>query len=475
MMIGDKMLASAIHQQRDTPERYAMIVFEDQIFGRQYLRGFRKTLDEKLKEILDGNGHLPSPEREQRLPGSKLADIIDFLNESIQPNSNEPTPQDNIKKYIAHCLEKSMRIALRTWNSQENQDFTFVVTTLSTLEGGKSRFCWKNGSTLNQDSSNEFLVFWCMDTDGLQLDMKHLNKAQSLNVKPLCPFFETGVKKALRFHLPQNTVQRRLLKKSATTNGLMGSGQFLTTMGDYEGTDHFFLLLSPNAEALQYRLTEDSVSHLSKKLSCDYPDAPKGPKHGTQLFLHMSLLSSKPGLSPSSKAIFRDPPAVIKRVASEMNIAVTWDDGNIESVHAYIRSVQDSWKVSDLTSAGLYVNKGETRPKKKIFPIPRLPIAPQIKIEEMVSVFKWSTTLSPLNGKDKKNRTVVSAWTDDLHRCNGKTKIAMFNGNPLENQGDSDRAARHRELLLRYGENCYGGFQPCQRIVKNKLRCADHT
>ena len=489
MMIGDKMPPSSIHQQRDTPERYAMIVFEDQIFNRQYLgKGFRRTMYEKFHEILGGEGFLPPDlSNEQKLPASKLVQTIAFLTSSIQHNSNEPTPRDNVLKYIVHCLEMSMRIALRTWNSKGNQDTSFLVTTLTNLQKGKSRFRWKNDSTLNQDSSNEFLVFWCMDTDGLHLDVEHLNKARSLNVTPLCPFFESSVK-SLRYHLPQNTVSRRLLKKSknffppVTNNGLKGSGPFLEMMGGYEGTDHFFLFLTPNAEALQYQLTEASVSKLRKYLTRDYPnrdypDVPK-PIHGTDLFLHLSLLSSEDDLNPNSKAAFRDRLAVVEHLTSDKKMALTWDRENIESLHASIRPKND-WEVSALISAGLYVNKGQikpkTKPKNKLFPIKKSELAPQIKIEEMVSVFKWSTTLSSSYGRDKKDPCIVSAWTDDLNRCNGKTKIPMMKVDSEARQVDPDRAERQRDLLLKYGENCYGGFQPCQRIVKNKLRCVDHT
>ena len=490
MMIGDKMPPSAIHQQRDTPERYAMIVFEDMIFTKQYLAGFRDKLIEKFRQISDGEADPPSASYEPKLSAQDLTQIIDFLRSSIQPNSIKPTPVENVRKYISHCLEGSMQIALRRWNSEEGQGCTFVVTTLACLQQRNSKFTWDGYSMLNQDSSNEFLVFWCMDTDGLRLDMKHLNHASSLNVTPLTPFFESSVEKSLRYHLPQNSKQRRSLMKStnyvrsAFTKKSKASEHFLTTISDYEGTDHFFLLLSPNAEALQYKLEEESISTLTNALNRDYPEAPNGPKHGTELFLHMSLLSSKTNLSSISKAVFRNPSALVDHLISEKKLAITWDGGNIGLVHSYILANNgQSWEVTDLTSAGLYVNKGAKRLKKQMnkfvplkkFPINKPTVAPQVKIEEMVSVFKWSTTLSSSYGRDKKDPCIVSAWTDDLNRCNGKTKIPMMKDDSEARQVDPDRAKRQRNLLLKYGENCYGGFQPCQRIVKNKLRCADHT
>ena len=468
-----------------------MIVFEDQIFGTEYLgKTFKKRLNKKFREIFGGKATPPSVRDEAKLSATKLTEIIAFLTLSIQPDSNKPSPSENVRKYISHCLERSMQIALRTWNSKEGQKCTFVVTTLACLQQGRSRFTWKHHSYSNQDSSNEFLVFWCMDTDGLRLDMKHLNEAGSLNVTPLSPFFESTVDKSLRYHLPQNTKQRRTLMKSTnyipltTRNDFNASDHFLSTMSDYEGTDHFFLLLRPNAEALQYKLQEASILALANTLNRDYPEVPKGPKHGTELFLHMSLLSSDTNLSPNSKALFLDPSALVEHLTSERKLALTWDDGNIESIHAYIRPKNDStWSVTELISAGLYVNKGVTEFKEqnnKLIPVKEFPVkkpteAPQIKIEEMVSVFKWSTTLSSSYGRGEKNPSIVSAWTDDLYRCNGKTKIPMVKDDLGKNQLDSDRAERQRGLLQKYGENCYGGFQPCHRIVKNKLRCADHT
>ena len=350
-------------------------------------------------------------------------------------------------EYLLQCLDYCYSIVRSLWTAERGFETIIEISPLSDVDAEKHPLT--NPEDYNFQSDMPQLVFWCLDTDGLQLNQKVLNHQNShVSVKPLRDFIYSEdkaapkKKKRLRFmQVPQNLSTRRNLSHITKNNGIQNS------------TDHFIILLHPNAEALNYSMRSESKEKLKRHITNENAVwKKKKTMHGTKVFIGISLLlkNSEVHVQPTFKEGILD--LVQQLFLQNDALSHSWNEDDEKEFLKFVRPNADDFNTYErnVLSGSLYIKKD----RRGNFPLMKIRTRVKQPMKDLLTVFKWTTSVN--------KKTVSRIWSEP-HRCNGKTKI------PLHPDFVS------KEILDKYGTNVYGGFKPCQRIVKNKLRCRDHT
>ena len=236
---------------------------------------------------------------------------------------------------------------------------------------------------------------------------------------------------------------------------------------EYKGTDHFFILLSPNAEILSYDLNNESrevlESYFSNETYQYYVNKNLREGDAVKTFVTHSRMSANRKMYPI-EFIPEMHEHIMELFLSGNSLVNSWTESSMNNFFRLVRPVNPNHNQGSYLSAGIYLKKREiltnSGKKKLVYPLPKAEKLDTLPLSENLSFHKLTINLdSSVDNEDSPSR--VTAWCEP-HRCNGKTKIPL----------DPDRVST--EILERYGTDVYGGFQPCQRIVKYKLRCRDH-
>jgi len=175
-------------------------------------------------------------------------------------------------------------------------------------------------------------------------------------------------------------------------------------------------------------------------------------KHGTRVFIGIAMLLKNSSTTPFPMIKEGMIDSVQQLFLSSEVPYHCWTEHNAEDFLTYVGNAPNCQQEyqNNILSASLYVKKNN---KKNQFPLS--PILERINepIQDRMNLFKWTSCI------DEQSASMI--WSEP-HRCNGKTMIPLHPDHVSE------------EILENYGRNVYGGFKPCQRIVKNSLRCWDH-
>ena len=220
-----------------------------------------------------------------------------------------------------------------------------------------------------------------------------------------------------------------------------------------DSTDHFLIMLHPNAEVLEYSMDDESKIKLKSHITKENVKFKKGKfKHGTKVYIGIGLLLKNSNSEPNP--VFRGEmlPSVQKLFLNDKLLSHSFSDANEDEFLKYVKPDprRKNRYEGNVLAGSFYIKKGT---KKNIFPLKKSKTKTNQQIGDILTVFKWT------NCVDEDSTSMV--WSEP-HRCNGKTMI------PLHPDYVSE------DILEKYGRDVYGGFKPCQRIVKNTLRCWDH-
>ena len=425
-----------------------------------------------------------------------LSDKIQQLNQEkkIMLSEGNLTDSNNID-YVSECLTKCYLIIESLWTKERDFDSVIEISSLANLE--KSEHPLKKPEMFNFDSSMPHLVFWCLDTDGLLLTEKELNQQGHISVKPLRDFLFSADKMETSYQNKVRYIQHS--QKIHSKNNVYSQ--------DVNSTDHFMILLHPNAEILEYCMSPSSKERLSS-LSTQQDvyfkkvNGVQKRKHGTKVYIGVGLQTRNSKSVPNPE-ICEDSIQTVQTLFLENDVmAHSWNGDDVDEFLSLVKPIEITHEeyVGNVVSASLYLKK-TPRFKKNRFPLNKMTLFSlferfletieanqrsryqniwneyrgQIKdsnqpFELMKRLFDvnfetFMPTRSPLNlfkwtsCIDEESASMV--WSEP-HRCNGKTMIPLHPDHVSE------------EILEKYGRDVYGGFKPCQRIVKNTLRCWDH-
>lgn len=464
-------MQDSLHNQRTAIEVYSFLIFEDQIFNNNYLRKTRKRLVARLSESPFNMSNLERvyglpPYVDLELSSLQIFELMDWFKSEIQGYETSQ-PITKRLQYILFCLEKGVEHTESIWGDKNKFTIQYSISILSSVDGQKSilnarknnphKYSSRPQDTNFQKYDSPQLAFWCVDTDGLSLDTTSLNIGRKTSVGPLQRFFDPSKKHSEKL----NRIEKFCHHPQRVSNDV--EFPIKNNMNDfsYGGTDHFVILLTPNLEICSYSLRGNSKSILRRNLEMTHKLGDK-MVIGFDAFIGNSRLSSSSSLPQALQLNPNSYNEILQLFLNSDSISHNWSSDNMDEFLAFVQPRAGFDKLGGpYIEAGLYLKKGlKGKDGKGIFPIYPNNTSIVSKISDHINVYKWTTNVK----KNKINSKVInrfSAWGEP-HRCNGKTKIPL----------DPDRVST--EILERYGTDVYGGFQPCQRIVKYKLRCRDH-
>jgi len=214
-----------------------------------------------------------------------LADCLSNLKRMIQ-SVDFRTNYSGIRKleYLLKCLEYCNDVIRLLWNSERGYETMIEISPLTDVDNLKHPL--RAPEQFNFDSGMPQLVFWCLDTDGLQLNHSVLNHQRShVTVKPLRNFVFSGKK---------ITTMNKKLAYYQHPQYLSSESRYFQSQGNYGriSTDHFIILLHPNAEILTHSMHEESKDRLRNYLTNESIVYKKGGlrKHGTRVFIGIAML-----------------------------------------------------------------------------------------------------------------------------------------------------------------------------------------
>ena len=457
MKDGGRTIMSNIHAQFvKSPARIFLILEDKKLYDEAFWEEILYPNIEQRKEIDFSNLtsyqirlDCSSANEFMSIPDSipSLADCLSNLKRMIQ-SVDFRTNYPGIRKleYLLKCLEYCNDVIRLLWNSEHGYETMIEISPLTDVDNVKHPL--RVPEQFNFDSGMPQLVFWCLDTDGLQLNQNVLNHQRShVTVKPLRNFvFSSEKKKSMKKKLAYYQHPQYL---SAQTRYTQSHNKFERT-----STDHFIILLHPNAEVLSYSMHTESKRKLGYWLNNENVVYKKGgiTKHGTRVYIGIALLVKNSSGTPTPTLKEEEIRSVQQLFLNNEVLSYNWSENDAD---AFLRFVEPSDYCNqeyenNVLSASLYVKKNN---KKQHFPLS--PILSRINkpIQDIMSFFKWTSCI------DEESASMI--WSEP-HRCNGKTMIPLHPNHVSE------------EILEKYGRDVYGGFKPCQRIVKNSLRCWDH-
>lgn len=348
--------------------------------------------------------------------------------------------------YLLKCLGHCRDIIQSIWTAERGFETVIEISCLSDMDNPTISHPLKNPENYNFESDMPQLVFWCLDTDGLQLNQKVLNHQRShISVKPLRNFIYSGKSKQMKkldFMQHPQYIHINASSNQSSNIELQNS------------TDHFLILLHPNAEVLEYSMHEESKIKLKYHITKENVKFKKGKsKHGTKMFIGIGLLLKNSDSEPNP--IFRSEmlPSVQNLFLDDKLLFHSFSDANEDEFLKYVKPspLRKNRYEGNVLAGSFYIKKGGKW--NQTFPLIKSTTKINQDISDILTVFKWTNCI------DEESASMV--WSEP-HRCNGKTMIPLHPDHVSE------------EILEKYGRNVYGGFKPCQRIVKNSLRCWNH-
>lgn len=450
------MLSNLHSQYVKSPARIFVILEDQKLFKENF---WKEALYPNIDPILRDDLFSKISSYKLRLENSSTSDSLSPLDsmpvfsrclESLEglEKSKQFKNSFNVRRkldYLLKCLGHCRDIVQSIWTEERGFETVIEISCLSDMDNPTISHPLKNPENYNFESDMPQLVFWCLDTDGLQLNQKVLNHQHShISVKPLRNFIYSGKSKQMKkldfMQHPQYIHINARSNQSSNIN-LQNS------------TDHFLILLHPNAEVLEYSMHEESKIKLKSFITKENVKFKKNRfKHGTMVFIGIGLLLKNSNSEPNP--IFRSEmlPSVQKLFLDNNLLCHSFSDANEDEFLKYITAdpLRTNRYEGNVLAGSFYIKKGT---RNQTFPLQKNITKINQNISDILTVFKWTTCV------DQDSASMI--WSEP-HRCNGKTKTPLH----------PDFVCK--ETLEKYGTNVYGGFKPCQRIVKNKLRCRDH-
>ena len=464
-------MQSSLHSQKDAVTAYSFIVFEDQVFDTHYLtKPFRKKLIHKLKKSpFNKKKQNPLPPLvELELNSRQMKKLVSWLKHHQKDLPSQKGVLSKRIDYILFCLETSIRKTEEAWGNKNDYLIRYSITTLNCIDehyahpnlakvrqNNPHKYIAANATTNFEKFDNPQIVFWCLDTDGLNLNQTILNKAEHITVTPLQRFFKgnkaTLHRKERNYHHPQNVSSNIDFSDIKSLQPL-----------SYTGTDHFLIMLTPNFERISYSLLKVEKFELRNRLGNTYQSTKGIPTLGYDLFIGISRLSKSRNvgnlkLKPTQ---YED---ILDLFTESESLSYNW---SVDEMDQFLEMVEPKDENSDyggpFLSAGIYLKKYKVGGKKGVFPLEEVEDSACERITDYLHLFKWTINIERRsNNNNEDSVTRLRAWSDP-RRCNGKTLIPLHPDHVSE------------EILERYGTDVYGGFKPCQRYVKKNLRCPHH-
>ena len=279
-------------------------------------------------------------------------------------------------EYLYECFDYCNKIIQSFWNSVSGFETVVQISVLKHID--TSKHALRDPVNYPFDAEMPQLVFWCLDTDGLQISQKIMNHQHiHTNVKPLRPFVYTkGKKKEAYMQHPQHLDRRKTLMQ--VVNNVKS-----------QSTDHFIILIQPNAEVLTYSMDMESKNKLRSKLSLKE----QGRKHGTVQHVGVALMLKDSIMAPQAEIKDNMIKLVQKLFLENDKLFHNWNNDNHQELLKYIRPIRnDNFRdpntyQGNILSGSLYLRK------YKGAKIPLLKIRTKVNhsVRDALSIFKWTT------------------------------------------------------------------------------------
>ena len=377
----------------------------------------------------------------------------------------------------------------------------------------------KHQHNANQNHNTNFEgiqhVMWLVDTDGLEFGtpqaqgtqtpkLEVLNAARSTSVSPLRRFFNLQSLNTKTLTTPEVELYRNQHSRYFQSRGSESPAAYEHESGvwnstgqrklrrERNGTDHHVIFLHPNLEALKYDLSESSGKQVNTTLENDtYDNTPiyysatkpsllfsseaiEWPNHPRKMPItpFFSYRTNEPW--PATRAFlgYKLAPETVNLSASIKigNFNHMFEQNNAERRISDFRKKTDSkffqdaldpeWWNQSIMQSAVYMAKFGRNKERFLIDRTAKEILSNEAILRLLCVVKYTVRRLIDDEHECADRQVV--WNRP-HVCNGVTSIRI---------SELDGEERERVESL-YG-NGYGGFKPCERRVRQGLRCAHH-
>lgn len=411
----------SLHSQKAAVTAYSFIVFEDQVFDAHYLtRSFRKNLIHKLREspFNKNKQDLLPPFVELELYTHQMKELVSWLKDHQKDLPSQKGVLSKRIDYILFCLETSIRKTEETWGNKNDYLIRYSITTLNCIDNhfkgrlqqkrqnNPHKYSTKTATTNFEKFNNPQIVFWCLDTDGLDLNQTILNEAEFITVAPLQRFFKKKIGRLVWkehiYHHPQK----------ASSNIDFSDPKSLKSLS-YTGTDHFLIMLTPNLEIVAFSLMNAKKSELRSLLDDTYENKDGIPTLGFDAFIGISRLSKSRNTGDLKLRASRYDDILDLLIESD-SITYHWSADKIDQ---FLQMVESKNENSDyggpFLSASVYLRKFKGRAGKSVFLLDEKQNSPCEDISDCLQLYKWTINLEKHPVRDDDDLvTKLRVWSD---------------------------------------------------------------